>query len=83
MREKLNERLLCKQGEIRVREEEINVIQDLIRFIDEYQPKHLTNSSSSNSSTITTSNSTNEILQQGSNFNSKSNLLNVFFFKNV
>jgi hypothetical protein len=71
MREKLNERRLCKQGEIRVREEEINVIQDLIQFIDEYQPKHLTNCSSSNSSTITNINSTNQILQQGSNLNLK------------
>ncbi|CAF1061004.1 unnamed protein product [Adineta ricciae] len=39
MKEKLNERRLCKQAEIRVREEEINVIEDLIQFINEHETK--------------------------------------------
>ncbi|CAF3822554.1 unnamed protein product [Adineta steineri] len=45
IREKLNERRLCKQAEMRVREEEINVIEDILQFINEYESKRLLRSS--------------------------------------
>ncbi|UJR34321.1 hypothetical protein I4U23_021724 [Adineta vaga] len=62
MKEKLNERRLCKQAEIRVREEEINVIEDLIQFINEHETKRLikssttTNTTGYHSTTISSSN---------------------------
>lgn len=37
IREKLNQRKLSKEAEIRMREEEIKIIQDIIIFIDQFQ----------------------------------------------
>ncbi|CAF4164168.1 unnamed protein product, partial [Adineta steineri] len=45
IRKKLNEHRLCKQAEMRVREEEINVIEDILQFINEYESKRLLRSS--------------------------------------
>jgi hypothetical protein len=45
---------LYKQAEIRVREEEIKVIEDIIQFIDEFQSKHSTKSNNPSSSTRST-----------------------------
>ncbi|CAF4717342.1 unnamed protein product [Rotaria sp. Silwood1] len=43
IREKLNERRIHKQAEIRVREEEIKVIEDIIQFINEFELKRFKN----------------------------------------
>ncbi|CAF0905064.1 unnamed protein product [Adineta steineri] len=45
IRKKLNEHRLCKQAEMRVREEEINVIEDILQYINEYESKRLLRSS--------------------------------------
>ncbi|CAF0834967.1 unnamed protein product [Adineta steineri] len=45
IREKLNEHRLCKQAEMRVKEEEINVIEDILQFINDYESKCLLRSS--------------------------------------
>ncbi|CAF4364714.1 unnamed protein product, partial [Rotaria sordida] len=40
IREKLIERRKSKEAEIRVRQEEIQVIEDMLEFINQYQIKH-------------------------------------------
>ena len=46
------ERRTQKQSEIRLREEEIAVIDDLIKFIDRYQSKHSSSSPSTSTNTF-------------------------------
>jgi len=39
IRDKLNQRKLSKEAEIRIREEEIKIIEDVIQFIDQFPSK--------------------------------------------
>ncbi len=64
---------MYKQAEIRVREEEIKVIEDIIRFVDEYQSKQATKLTSK-SATRTTIDSPNRTIQQGFFFFSRKNI---------